>query len=416
MSLPPGESYAWNVKAQGYTDLGGKPAFKLAIHRSGERWYLYTATFWHPGWHIVDVTDPTNPRHVRFIEGPENTWTLQIQIADGRMITSYERIAEGWGNDPDKPHEEGFLVWDLADPEEPKRLGQYRTGGGGTHRNYFDGGRYVYATSLLDDYAGHILQIVDIDDPEHPVEVSRWWRPGQWVGGGEAGVPSGLLLHGGAHVRGDRAYLPYSAGGFVILDIADRADPTFVGDLPFSPPFQAFIAVHTALPLRDRELVIVNSEAIKEQCREPLGFAGIVDVSDEQAPALASLFPLPKPPGDAPYRNFCDKGGRFGPHNQHQWQYQECLYHDENLVFLTYFNAGLRIYDISDERLVREVGYFVPPDPAARRGVLPKSKLVAQSEDVIVDARGNIFVSDKNHGVYSLRFERGTTPGNAAGG
>jgi hypothetical protein len=40
--------------------------------------------------------------------------------------------------------------------------------------------------------------------------------------------------------------------------------------------------------------------------------------------------------------------------------------------------------------------------PTERRGLLPK-KLVPQSEDVIVDARGYIYVSDKNHGVYILK-------------
>ncbi|HEX9461195.1 MAG TPA: hypothetical protein VGB82_01225 [Alphaproteobacteria bacterium] len=403
-AFPPGESYSRNLEAIGYMDLEGRPAFKLAIHKSGSRWYLYTATLWHPGLNIVEVTDPTKPRFVRTIEGPPNTWTLQIQIAQGRMITSQERISPGWGETPNAPFGEGFLIWDLADPEDPKPLGHFKTGGAGTHRNYYDGGRYVYATGLPEGYDGHILQIVDIDDPTHPVEVSRWWREGQWIAGGEAGVPKGTLLHGGAHVRGERAYLPYSAGGFVILDIADKRKPRMVSDLPFSPPFQSFIAVHTAQPLTKRELAVVNSEAIAENCNEPLGYAGIVDIADETHPRLMSLFPLPQPPAGAPYRNFCEKGGRFGPHNQHQWQYQDVLLHDENLVFLTYFNAGLRVFDISDERLPREVAYFVPPDPQSRRGLLPKSKLVAQTEDVVVDARGNIYISDKNHGVYVLRL------------
>ena len=404
--LPPGRSYSRNLDVVGYTDLQARPAFKLAIHKAGERWYLYTATFWHPGLNIVDVTDPARPRFVRFIEGPPNTWTLQIQIAGTRMVTSLERISPGWGENPNLPFEEGFVIWDLADPEDPKRLGQFKTGGAGTHRNYYDGGRYVYATGLPEGYDGHILQIVDIDDPTHPVEISRWWREGQWVGGGETGVPKGTLLHGGAYVRGERAYLPYSAGGFVILDISDKKKPRMVSDLPFSPPFQSFIAVHTALPLTRRELAIVNSEAIAENCNEPLGYAGIVDIKDEKHPKLMSLFPLPQPPEGAPYRNFCEKGGRFGPHNQHQWQYQDVLLHDESLCFLTYFNAGLRVFDVSDERLPREIAYFVPPDPQAWRGLLPKTKLVAQTEDVVVDARGFIYISDKNHGVYVLRLRR----------
>ena len=407
MTLPPGQSYASNVEVVGYAGLNGIPAFKMAIHRAGERWYLYAAALWEPGLHVLDITDPHRPRHVRFITGPANTWTLQVQVSAGRMITSLERILPGWGGDPDGSFDEGFVIWSLEEPENPRPLGQFRTGGSGTHRNYYDGGRYVYATGLPEGYDGHILQIVDIDDPAHPVEISRWWRKGQWIAGGEEGVPFGTLLHGGAYVQGHRAYLPYSAGGFVILNIEDERNPRLVSDLPFSPPFQSFIAVHSAVPLTGRPLVVVNSEAIAENCDEPLGYAGIVDVSDETAPRLISVFPLPKPPEDAPYRNFCEKGGRFGPHNQHQPQYQDVLLADENVVFLTYFNAGLRIYDISDERLPKEVGYFIPPDPVNRCGPLPKSALVCQSEDVLVDARSNIFMTDKNHGIYVLRFDGG---------
>lgn len=411
MSYPPGTHFIQNMDLVGYTDLGGRPAFKLAIHRSKDRWFLYAAALWESGLNIIDVTDPSKPRLVSFIPGPPNTWTLQVQVAEGRMITSMEQIPPGWGDTPGAAYGEGFLIWDLTDPERPRQLGHFKTGGAGTHRNYFDGGRYVFATSRLEGFDGHILQIVDIQDPARAVEVSRWWRKGQWIADGEGGVPHGTLLHGGAYVRGERAYLPYSAGGFVILDISNLREPKLVSDLPFSPPFQSFIAVHTAQPLSNRELVIVNSEAIVENCDEPLGYAGIVDIRNENNPRLISLFPLPRPPENAPYRNFCEKGGRFGPHNQHQWQYQDALLHNEDVVFLTYFNAGLRVFDISDERQPREIAYFVPPDPVDRRGPLPESKLVAQTEDVVVDARGNIYISDKNHGIYILKLTDGARGG-----
>lgn len=403
-NFPSGQAWSHNVEAIGYADLEGRPGFKMAIHEAGGRWYLYVAHLWTSGLSIVEITDAAHPRLVRFIPGPPNTWTLQVQIADGLMITSQERIMEGWGADPNAPFGEGFVIWSLADPENPAQLGHYRTGGKGTHRNFYAGGRYVHATALPEGYDGHIYQIVDIEDPARPVEVSRWWRHGQWTAGGEPGVSHGTLLHGGAYVKGDRAYLPYSAGGFVILDISDVRQPRLVSDLPFSPPFQAFICVHTAVPLNDRPLVIVNSEAIEEQGNEPLGYAGIVDVSREESPRLISLFPQPTPPEGMGIRNFYERPGRFGPHNQHQPQYQDVLYHNENLVFLTYFNAGLRIYDISDERTPREVGYFIAPDPIERRGILPATGLVTQSEDVLVDRRGNIFITDKNHGIYVLNY------------
>jgi hypothetical protein len=403
-SFPKGEPFSWNIEAIGYTDLDRRPGFKMAIHTAGDRWYLYVAHLWHSGLSVIDITDATTPRIVRFVPGPPNTWTLQVQIADGLMITSQERIPEGWGHPSDSTFGEGFVIWSLADPEDPKELGIYRTGGKGTHRNFYAGGPYVHATALPEGYDGHIYQIVDISNPASPVEVSRWWRHGQWTAGGEPGVRFGTLLHGGAYVRGERAYLPYSAGGFVILDISDVKAPKLVGDLPFSPPFQAFICVHTAVPLSDRPLVVVNSEAIEEQGNEPLGYAGIVDISDETNPRLISLFPQPVPPEGLGVRNFYERPGRFGPHNQHQPQYQSVLYHNENLVFLTYFNAGLRIYDISDERTPREVAFFLPPDPVERRGLLPATGLVTQSEDVLVDNRRNIFVTDKNHGIYVLKY------------
>lgn len=403
-ALPSGPSWSQRMEVVGYSDLDGRPGFKLAMQEVGGRSYLYLGHLWHRGWSIVDVTDPRAPRLVRFLDGPDNTWTIQVQVADGRMVTALEKIGSGWGEDPAAPFEAGILVWDLSDPEAPRRLGRWDTGGTGTHRNYYDGGHYVHLAAGLPGYGGNVYQVVDIADPARPREVARWWVPGQWREGGEDGAPPDASLHGGPYVEGERAYLPYGSAGLVILDIADVTKPKLVSRLPFSPPFQSRIAVHTAVPLPGRRLVAVNSEAIAEDCREPLGFAGLVDVRDERHPRLVSLFPLPAPPAGSPWQNFCARGGRFGPHNQHQPQHQRVLLDRDDLVFLTYFNAGLRVVDIADPRLPREVGWFVPPDPTVRRGVLPTT-LVAQSEDVLVDARGYIYLTDKNHGLYVLRYE-----------
>src|SRR5207244_13108397 len=114
-------------------------------------------------------------------------------------------------------------------------------------------------------------------------------------------------------------------------------------------------------------------------------------------------FPARRSSDLAPFRNFCEQGGRFGPHNLHQPQGNPYLLDRPDLALLTYFNAGLRVIDVSDPRLPREIASFVPPDPLIRRGVLP-SRLVAQSEDVLADARGYIYVTDKNNGLHVLRL------------
>src|SRR5574342_155474 len=113
-------SFAHNMDLVGYHDLAGKPAFKLAMQEVNGRWYLCMAHLWHRGWSILEVTDPSAPEYVTFVPGPENTWTIQIQVADGKMITSLERIAPGWGGIAEAPFSEGFLIWDVSGPTKAR--------------------------------------------------------------------------------------------------------------------------------------------------------------------------------------------------------------------------------------------------------------------------------------------------------
>jgi hypothetical protein len=193
-------------------------------------------------------------------------------------------------------------------------------------------------------------------------------------------------------------------GGLVILDGTDPTNPTPISTLAMYPPLGSSIALHTAMPLPERRLVVVNSEALNERCAEPLNFAGIVDVADDADPILTSLFPLPEVPEGYPHDDFCQKGGRFGPHNQHQPQDQPHLQPVGDYIYLTYFNAGLQIFDISNPRTPHIAGYYIPEDPEERIGPLP-TDLVTQVEDVLVDDRGYAYITEKNSGIRILRFD-----------
>jgi hypothetical protein len=188
-----------------------------------------------------------------------------------------------------------------------------------------------------------------------------------------------------------------------ILDISDVTKPRPIGRLDFTPPFTGGIPVHTVLPMKRRNLVWVNSEAIAEDCKEGLGLAALVDIADETKPTLISMMPVPTPPPGAPYADFCQKGARFGPHNVNQLQHLPDVEKQGGLMYLTYFNAGLRVFDISNARLPKEVGYFIPPDPTKRYGPVP-DKLVEQTEDVLVDRRGYVYITNKNQGLWILRY------------
>lgn len=401
-SIPSGAA-SQNIEAVGYSDLQGRPGFKMSIRQVGERWYLYMGHLWHNGWSIVDVTDPTKPEVVKFVPGPENTWTIQMEISGDRMITALEKIGKGWGGDPNKPNDEGVLIWDIRDPVDPKKLGQYKTGGTGTHRNFYAGGKYMHLAAGMPGYKDNIYVIVDISDPANPVEAGRWWVPGQKAGETQV-APQSTGLHGPPEVVGNTVFLSYGGAGMIILDISDVSRPKEIGRLGYSPPFLSFIGVHSVVPVPEKKLAYLNSEAILEDCKEPLNQASIVDISDLTKPRLISMLPLPVPPADWKIKSFCQHGGRFGPHNQNQLMHNPFVQKSGDLLYLTYFNAGLRIFDVSVPTVPREVGYFVPPDPKKRYGAYPKNRLAVQTEDVLVDARGYIYITNKNQGLWILKY------------
>src|SRR5207244_7066267 len=134
-------------------------------------------------------------------------------------------------------------------------------------------------------YNGNISVIVDIAGPTKPGEAGRWWVPGQHAAGGEKGARD-VSLHGPPYVEGSLAYLSYGSAGLVILDIADVAHPKLIGHLPYTPPFLGFIRVQSVLPLASREIAVVNSEAIRQDCQEPLNHAPLVDIADPANPVL----------------------------------------------------------------------------------------------------------------------------------
>lgn len=402
--FPPG-AMANKVQPVGYSNLDCRPAFKMSIHEHKGHWYLYTGHFWHSGWSIVDVTDPSAPYVVEFISGPDNTFTLQMELSDNIMITALEKIFPNFGGNPDKPFDEGVLIWDISDPVNPRKLGQFHTGGTGTHRNFHSGGQYVHLAAGMPGYDGNIYVIIDISDKSKPVEVGRWWVPGQYTAGGEKPPRPYVSLHGPPYVADNRAYLPYGSAGMIILDITDVSRPTEIGQLSFSPPFHSQFSVHSVLPLPEKGLAYANSEDTSYG-KGPLHHASVVDISDPSNPMLLSLFPEPVPPAGVPYRDFFEKGGWSGPHNINLLQHNRDVEKQCELFYIAHFNAGLRVYNVTDPRKPVEVGHFMPPEPTKRYGPMTEGKLVLQTEDVLVDRRGFIYITHKNQGLWILKFQK----------
>ncbi len=403
--FPPG-AHAEHVKQIGFSALGGRfGGFKIAIkHTASDKWYLYIGHSFNQGWSIVDVTDPTNPRYVKFIPfvtDDKHVLTAQVTLHDDLMITSLNTFT------PQKNPLPAVLLWDISDPENPKQVGSWMGGNEGAHRNSYPGGKYAYLSTSYPGFNGFIMVILDVSDPAHPKEVGKWWQPGQKEGEPAAQFPEGF--HGPVNVSPDGkwASLPYTPD-VVNLDLSDPANPKLIGRLHLIPPFASvdIQSVHTVLPLWDRKLLYVSTEARKERCQDDgMHMAGMIDNSNPAHPRLISIFPTPVPPKDAPYKDFCDKGGRFGPHNTSQEIHNPAVQQPGNLIPVAWFNAGLRMFDISDPRLPKEVGYFMPPerpDLPAQAGA--HASPINWSEEIAVDARGNIYMNDDKWGLFVLRY------------
>lgn len=417
--MPPGTREASNVSRTGYHDLDGKPGFKLAAQVVDDRWYLYVAHLWDSGLSVLDVTDPADPELLTFLEGPENTITIQVQVADGIMVTSLERPIPnlhrvGAPPDLDGHSETGAYVWDVeTDPANPVLLGHWESGGDGTHRNYYAGGDYAYMAATTDEYEGRHLAVVDLSDPTRPETVATWAMPEQDPATADPADET-YYFHGPAYVDGDNAYLSYGRKGMITLDVADPTDPTEVGRVSFDD-LGSWLGVHSAVPIPGTDIVAVNDEAILESRGDRLNYVFLVDVSDPADPGfdgqtptgakVVGILPQPRPSPELPYDSYYDKGGRFGPHNQHHHQDQAAYLEHSDLLFTTYFNAGLRVFDVADPYTPREVGHYVPEDPTERVATKPAEELVTQFEDVLVDARGYVYCTEKNSGLYVLETD-----------
>ena len=366
----------------GHSDLDGK-GDGMQIMRNGDVLYVGHMGDFGVGTSVVDIAAPSRPRVLRQIPVPKGTHSHKVQLADGLLLANHEQYPYRVG----VPQSAGLLVYDVSHATDPRRIGFLPIDGLGVHRIWYAGGRYAYASARENGFRNRCLIVVDLADPSRPRLASRWWWPGQRDGDAER-LPDDSDV--GAHhviVTGERAYGGYFDAGVVVYRVTANGSLELLSSLSWAQRSGGHPHTHTALPLGRRNLLVVTDEAIEPNCEGARKDVHLVDVADEFHPKEVSRFPVPE--GD-----YCSRGLRFGPHNVHE--NRPGTFQSDRIVYVTYFNAGLRVYDTADPLHAKEIAAYVPEPPPGQPAI--------QFNDVLVDADGLIFVTDRvRGGLYILR-------------
>ena len=413
---------ARNFEFLGHCEQGDHPdGVQVMVNRK----HAYVGGMFSDGFNVVDTTNPRDPKLAAFVPMPKNTRAHHLQAHDDKLFvvnganpwamsqiaTTADyysaNLADNLRGKAD--FTSGLRIYDIASPAQPREISFYGMPGFGLHRLWYVGGNHLYASAHLPGYRDHILAVIDVSNISKPSLVATWALPGlkadepapEWFKGHRVALHHMIVKEG-------IGYAAWRDGGYTIHDMRDPAQPKLLSQFnyaqqqgpdgkPLSPG-----AAHTPLGLPGRKLLVGVDEASLPDCARQYAPVNLVDVSNPAQPRRIGALPVPSD------EDYCHKGGIFGPHNVHEnrpgsWQ-------NEDTIFVTLHNAGVRAYNIADPANAKEIGAIVPAAPTRvldrRPGLGVK---VVQSTDLFVDADGMTYFSDVNGGLNIAAYKGAST-------
>jgi hypothetical protein len=439
------QAEASNMELVGHSDLQGRAAYQPTIHKQGDRWIAYvghhggevmnplTGKVEPNGTSILDVTDPAHPKYLAHIPGEPPTrvggdsgGAQMVRVCDGSELPHADKgkvyMLRTFGNSAQE-------IWDVTNPADPTRLTVVLSGLKDAHKNWWecDTGIAYLVAGDPQWRVRRMMKIYDLSDPAKPVFIRDFGLPGQQPGATGPLVLSDLHGPISTGPKGNRVYMAYGPGGHGVVQILDRekllSGPKEPTDANLLYPQIARInfpdteGAHTAYPLlgmnvaefakdqkgQPHDFLIVPGEELSNECQGPAQFVHIFNITDEARPIGISTWNVPEASG-----NFCSKGGRFGSHSVNE-NFTPIYY--KRLVFVSFFNAGVRALDIRDPYHPKEVGYYIPAtnkntsERCTGKGAERECKVVIQTNNVDVDDRGYIYIADRaNTGLDILQL------------
>jgi hypothetical protein len=146
-------------------------------------------------------------------------------------------------------------------------------------------------------------------------------------------------------------------------------------------------------PYIDRHLKLVTDESTTPDSSDWPKLVWIVDAREE-----TNLVPIATCPLSDAQAHIAR--GRFGAHNIHENTPLPHVWQSDRYVLGTFFNGGLRAFDLADPYHPTEIAIFEPPaPPLAPTGT-------TQLNDVIVDEREIVYTVDRHvGGLYILEMD-----------
>jgi hypothetical protein len=275
-----------------------------------------------------------------------------------------------------------------------------------------------------------MTQIYDLSNPYDPKFIRNFGLPSQQPG---ATGPVEIQLHG-PYRLGDRVYFGYGTSSNGILQIVDRTkllngDPSVPAEHRFDPTPENLLypqiarydqgptnGAHTVFPIMNvqppsfknytrgntRNVVALTNESTGNECRENPQMTYFVDITTETEPYGVGSFHVEDSSGGAV--NFCARGGRFGSHSSDERI--NPMYYGK-VLWLAYFNAGIRAVDIRDPWAPKEIAYYIPAinantDVRCTDNSNPATcKRAIQTNNLDSDNRGYVYAVDRaNTGMH----------------
>lgn len=249
--LPPSVE---NVELIGRADIEGAAPNRVAdVAAFGNYAYLTVRDpvgCFDAGVAIFDISDPTNPVQIGFIDATEGSFPGEgAQVIDvktdffrGQILVFNNEICALGG-------EGGVSLWDVTDPTNPVVLtahaGDDDPGGvistfNQIHSAFaWQAGKRAFVV-IVDNEEATDVDILEITDPRNPVLLTELDLNDFGVLQ-EEGTPLGAnsFLHDMVvqKVRGTwTMLLSYWDGGWVLLDVDDPANPVFIDDFDYPDP------------------------------------------------------------------------------------------------------------------------------------------------------------------------------------